>query len=76
MEQRLYYEESLMFDPLSLLDFFPEKKIDGKNDKQNGKEDDSDGDMEIETSTRSTTRVIPKEMYVVVEGEMASDSRK
>ena len=67
MEQKLYYEDRLMLDPLSLLDYFPE------NEKENGKEDD---DMQIENRSREKTRTIPKEMYVVVEGDMATESRK
>jgi len=67
MEQKLYYEDRLMLDPLSLLDYFPE------NEKENGKEDD---DMQIENRSREKTRAIPKEMYVVVEGDLATESRK
>ena len=76
MEQRLYYEESLMLDPLSLLDYFPEKKITNKKVESGKEEDDCDADMELESGTKMPTRVIPKEMYVVVEGDMAKGSRK
>ena len=83
--QQLYYEEKIMMDPLSLLDYIEidkrgEEGGEGEEEPQQyHREEEEEKGMEIERESkteRAKKRKIPEEMYVVVEGEMEDACRK